>query len=133
MSIFVDMNTRVEENTVVEIATEKEVTVLEASHVYVHCYFNNTVKDMLIRVWKTTFLIDRGSTHRSKLIHVENISYAPQWTAIPENGVYQFLLIFDALPKNCELFDLLEDIPQPGGFYVANIMRNKKDVYHVYI
>jgi hypothetical protein len=117
----------------VETVVEEKTIELEASHVYVHCYFNNTVKDMLIRIWKTTFLVDKNSSHRSKLVHVENISYAPQWTVIPENKLFQFLLIFDALPKGCEIFDLLEDIPQPGGFYVANIMRNKKDVYHVYI
>lgn len=88
---------------------------------------------MLIRIWKTTFLVDKSSSHRSKLVHAENISYAPQWTVIPENKLFQFLLIFEALPKGCELFDLLEDIPQPGGFFVDSIMRNKKDVYHVYI
>jgi len=40
----------------VEIVTEQKTIELEASHVYVHCYFNNTVNDMLIRIWKTTFL-----------------------------------------------------------------------------
>ena len=117
----------------VEIVTEQKTIELEASHVYVHCYFNNTVNDMLIRIWKTTFLVDKNSVYRSKLVHAENISFAPQWTVIPENKMFQFLLIFEALPKGCERFDLVEDIPQPGGFYVGDIMRNKKDVYHVYI
>jgi glutathionylspermidine synthase len=122
-----------QESTVSQVEVEQEIVELEASHVYVHCYFNNTVKDMLIRIWKTTFLIDKSSSHRSKLVHAENISFAPQWTIIPENKMFQFLLIFEGLPKGCERFDLLEDIPQPGGFYVADILRNKKDVYHVYI
>jgi hypothetical protein len=122
-----------QESTVSQVEVEQETVELEASHVYVHCYFNNTVKDMLIRIWRTTFLIDKSSSHRSKLVHAENISFAPQWTVIPENKMFQFLLIFEGLPKGCERFDLLEDIPQPGGFYVADIMRNKKDVYHVYI
>jgi hypothetical protein len=127
------VSTVTKESPVVETVVSEKTTVLEQSHVYVHCYFNNTVKDMLIRIWKTTFLVDKTSAHRSKLVHVENISYAPQWTIVPENALFQFLLIFDALPKDCEMFDLLEDIPQPGGFFVSNIMRNKKDVYHVYI
>jgi hypothetical protein len=127
------MSTVTKENPVAETVVDEKTVVLEQSHVYVHCYFNNTVKDMLIRIWKTTFLIDKSSSHRSKLVHIENISYAPQWTIIPENKLYQFLLIFEALPKGCDIFDLLEDIPQPGGFFVADIMRNKKDVYHVYI
>lgn len=127
------MSTFTESSPHAEAIVEKETVTVEASHVYVHCYFNNTVKDMLIRIWKTTFLMDKSSSHRSKLVHAENISFAPQWTVIPENKMFQFLLIFEGLPKGCERFDLLEDIPQPGGFFVADIMRNKKDVYHVYI
>lgn len=117
----------------VETITAEETTVLEESHVYVHCYFNNTVDDMLIRIWKTTFLIDTYSGHRSKLIHAENISYAPQWTQVSGRTLFRFLLIFEALPKGCEVFDLLEDIPQPGGFFISAIMRNQKDVYHLHI
>ena len=127
------MSTLTKESPLVETTVAEETVVLEQSHVYVHCYFNNTVKDMLIRIWKTTFLIDKVSLHRSKLVHIENISYAPQWTVVPENALFQFLLIFEALPKGCEVFDLLEDIPQSGGFFVSEIMRNKKDVYHVHI
>lgn len=114
-----------------EISTETEVDVLYESHVYVHCYFNNTSKDMLIRVWRSTFLVDNASGARSGLVHVENISIAPEWTLIPDKKRFRFLLIFDALPRGCESFDLLEDIPQAGGFHVSGIIRNKTDVYHV--
>ena len=133
MMNIITMGPLTKEKPTIEAVTQEATIVQEESHVYVHCYFNNTDKDMLIRIWKTTFLIDKASSHRSKLVHVENISYAPEWTAIPENAAYQFLLIFEALPKGCEIFDLLEDIPQPGGFFISSIMRNKKDVYHVYI
>ncbi|SKC87140.1 hypothetical protein [Ohtaekwangia koreensis] len=104
---------------------------LEDSFVYVHCYFENDSKDMLIRIWRTTYLIDRSSNSRSDLVHVENISFAPLWTLIPDNTTYNFLLIFSALPKSCTHFDLIEEIPQPGGFFVKNIQRNEKDVYHI--
>jgi len=127
------MSSLAKEKPIVATAIAEETNVSEESHVYVHCYFNNSVKDMLIRIWKTTFLIDTLSGHRSKLVHVENISYAPEWTPIPNNSLYQFLLIFEALPKGCEVFDLLEDIPQPGGFFIQSIMRNPKDVYHVHV
>jgi hypothetical protein len=116
-----------------EVGTETEVDVLQESHVYVHCYFNNTVNNMLIRIWKTTYLVDRGSGTRSKLVHVENISYAPEWTLVPDKKEFRFLLIFDALPRACTSFDLIEDIPQAGGFHVEGIVRNKSDVYHVNI
>lgn len=104
---------------------------LEDSYVYVHCHFQNDGNDMLIRVWRTTFLVDGTSGSRSSLIHVENISIAPLWTLIPDKSDYTFLLIFSALPKGCKTFDLVEEIPQPGGFHVKNIQRNQQDVYHI--
>ena len=105
--------------------------VLEDAYVYVHCYFKNDMNEMLIRIWRSTFLIDRTSGSRSELIHAENISFAPQWKMIPGNTTFSFLLIFAALPKDCKVFDLLEDIPQSGGFFISNIRRNELDVYHV--
>jgi hypothetical protein len=107
--------------------------VLEDSYVYVHCQFPIPAPGMLIRIWKTTVLKDCHSSGQSQLIHAENISYAPQWTLIPDQGVYSFLLIFSALPKACTLFDLVEEIPQPGGFLVKGIARNKTDVYRINI
>lgn len=114
-----------------EIGIETEVQTQNESHVYVHCYFKNTSKDMLIRVWRTTFLIDNASGARSGLVHAENISLAPEWTLIPDKKLFRFLLIFDALPRDCVSFDLVEEIPQPGGFHIGGIIRNKTDVYHV--
>jgi len=105
--------------------------VLEDAHVYVHCYFKNEINEMLIRVWRTTYLIDSASGVRSELIHAENISFAPQWTIIPGKKTHSFLLIFTALPKDCTVFDLHEDIPQTGGFFISAIKRNALDVYHV--
>lgn len=115
----------------VEVRTETQADVQQESHVYVHCYFNNTFQDMLIRIWRTTFLVDSASGSRSQLVHTENISYAPEWTLIPDRKLFHFLLIFEALPRDCVSFDLIEDIPQPGGFRVEGISRNKTDVYHI--
>jgi hypothetical protein len=115
----------------VEVLSSISPATLEDSFVYVHCYFNNSFKDMLIRIWSTTFLIDTTSAVRSKLIHAENISLAPMWTRIPDGQTYSFLLVFEGLPKSCKQFDLIEDIPQPGGFEVRNISRNPTDVYHI--
>jgi hypothetical protein len=115
----------------VDTLTMIDPSVLEDSFVYVHCYFKNTYKDMLIRIWKTTFLIDQASGARSGLVHAENISFAPVWTQIPDNKTYSFLLIFSGLPKSCTVFNLVEEIPQPGGFYIPDIARNKTDVYHI--
>lgn len=115
----------------IDTLAEVDPGVLEDSHIYVHCYFNNIYHDMLIRIWRSTFLVDQQSSHRSRLLHAENISFAPQWTLIPDNQVFRFLLIFEGLPKSCVTFDLIEDIPQAGGFHVRSISRNERDVYHV--
>ena len=105
--------------------------LMNDSYWYVHCHFDNRWQDMLIRIWKTTFLIDRHSSAKAELIHAENITYAPQWTLVPDKQPFSFLLIFTGLPKSCRVFDLLEQIPDPGGFHVADIVRNETDVYHV--
>ncbi|MGC3944937.1 MAG: hypothetical protein QM762_10545 [Chryseolinea sp.] len=102
-------------------------------YVYVHCHFENEWQDALIRIWKTTFLVDLVSGYKSRLIHAENISFAPIWTIIADQRTHTFLLIFEALPKPCKMFDLVEEIPQPGGFHVQNIHRNPTDVYHIHI
>ena len=117
----------------VDILAAIDPDILEDSYVYVHCQFPIPAPGMLVRIWKTTVLKDCHSTGQSQLIHAENISYAPQWTMIPDKGTYSFLLIFSALPKSCTMFDLVEEIPQPGGFLVKNIARNKTDVYRITI
>lgn len=115
----------------IEVLSAISPSALEDSYIYVHCYFNNTYQDMLIRIWKTTYLLDKGSASRAKLIHAENISIAPVWTKIPDGQTYSFLLVFEGLPKSCTHFDLVEEIAQPGGFEVRNIGRNATDVYHI--
>jgi hypothetical protein len=62
-----------------------------------------------------------------------DFNIAPEWTYVPEGKTSRFTLIFAPLPKSCEFFDLLEDIPETGGFFIQNIKRNKSDVYHVLI
>ena len=42
-----------------------------------------------------------------------------------------YTLLFEALPFDCSSFDLIEDIPQPGGLVVRDIARNGKDVYRL--
>lgn len=117
----------------VDVLTSIDPNSLTDSYVYVHCHYQNVYDEMFIRIWQTTFLIDRASGSRAKLVHAENISYAPVWTHIPGKQLYTFLLIFSSLPKDCKTFDLVEDIPQAGGFFVSGISRNEQDVYHVTI
>ena len=100
--------------------------------VIVHCCFpRSPIADMLIRIWSSTFLIDESLAHKSTLIHHENISLFPYWTEVPPVKEYWFTLIFSGLPKDCKLFDFVEEIPQEGGFLVTDIDRNESDVYTI--
>lgn len=114
-----------------EVVVVPRTAVLEQGHVYVHCRFRNGPMETLIRIWSSTVLIDRSSGSRSSLIHAEQISIAPAWTPVAPNREFRFLLIFQALPAGCTVFDMLEDIPETGGFHVSGIIRNESDIYHV--
>lgn len=90
-----------------------------------HCTCGDTYA---YRVWPSTYLIEKGTGRKAKLITAFNISFAPQWTYNDGKG---FTLIFEGLSKECAVFDLIEMIPQAGGFEVRDIIRNSMDVYHV--
>jgi len=108
-----------------------DADLLDDSYVYVHCRVRVPAHGFLVRIWRTTFLKDCHSAGQAQLLHALGISFAPAWTLVPEPGTFTFLLVFSALPKSCTLFDLVEEIAQPGGFLVKSIARNKTDVYRV--
>jgi hypothetical protein len=99
--------------------------------VIVHCFYKNRQFDPRIRIWPSTFLKPKGSSEFSKLLSAVNISFYPEWTRVKPFSRHDFTLIFEALPKECTVFDLAEDIPEPGGFFASNIKRNELDVYHL--
>lgn len=109
--------------------TEEQIEVKtlqsEERQTIVHCSCDDVYA---YRVWPTTYLMEHVTDKRAKLITAFNISFAPQWTLNDGKG---FTLIFEGLSKECLSFDLIEIIPQAGGFEVKNIHRNKTDVYHV--
>ncbi len=96
----------------------------------VHCrYFTDEAAG--IRIWPSTFLVEDGG-RRCKLIKNFNISIMPQWTYhFIENKFIRFTLVFTALSRDCQYFHLLEDIPQPLGFYSKKVLRNSSGVYTV--
>ena len=99
--------------------------------VIVHCKYEVSAEGDMIRIWKSTFLYARDSKHKSGLVNTQKISIYPEWTFIEGKKSYFFTLIFSALPRSCKTFDLIENIPEPGGFFVTSISRNKVDVYNV--
>ena len=103
----------------------------ESGQVIVHVTYPPAEHEILLRIWRSTYLISRTSSHKSRLLHVENISIAPIWTPVKAGINFNFTLIFEALPKDVFVFDLAELIPQSGGFFYSSIVRNNEDVYRI--
>ncbi|KYP14147.1 MAG: hypothetical protein A1D16_07265 [Flavihumibacter sp. CACIAM 22H1] len=106
-------------------------SVEETGPVVVHGTITCTAWWELVRIWKTTYLIDPESAHQSSLLQAYNISLAPNWTPLIQGQTLRFTLIFEALPKSCRSFDFMEIIPEPGGFLVEGIPRNQTDIYRI--
>lgn len=117
-----------------EILESLQTKIEEEKQVIVHCCFPASPSlGNLIRIWNTTYLIDQNSSHKSKLIHAENISIFPYWTPVPFMKDFWFTLVFSGLPKDCTSFDFKEEIPEEGGFFVKSIKRNSSDIYRIKI
>src|SRR4051812_48230636 len=105
-----------------ETEVAMETLVAEEGQVIVHCICG---QDAYYRIWHSTFLIEHGTGKKSKLITAFNVSFYPYWTAKTKGKT--FTLVFEGLSKACAIFDLKEVIPEEGGFYVKNIVRNSTD------
>lgn len=97
--------------------------------IHVHCV-DNEFGFLWIRIWPSTYLVQENG-NRKKLIHSCKIGKYPDYLMVDSGHV--FTLVFEGLDKDCKKFSLLEDIPEPGGFYIQNIERNKIDVYQLEI
>ena len=116
----------------IESLPEVLTQINEEQQVILHCSFLS-FPGALIRIWPCTFLIPKNGGDKIPLVHAENISFAPVWTQLEGYGVFTFTLIFNGLPRNCSLFDMVEDINEPGSFIIPDIERNSTDVYRVWI
>ena len=113
------------------IDAELLTNIEEESQVIVHCQMDADEYANAARIWPSTFIIDNQSGKRCRLVFSDGITMYPNWTYIKEGSSLSFTLIFNGLPKSCKSFDLVEIIPQAGGFEYRKIARNKSDVYHV--
>ncbi len=117
------------EPTVLSVPEELTRTQEERQTI-VHCTVRDAAQTgfMLIRIWPSTFLIQSNGT-RKKMLWFEQIAPYPHW--LPVLVPHTFTLIFEGLDRDCTMFDLVEEIPQEGGFCVEGIQRNALDVYRV--
>ena len=119
---------------VIEIEDHTKQALQQLAHeegqVILHINYKTWYGDRL-RIWPTTFLVPYEYGERSKLVHAENIGIYPSWLSINTNKEHNFTLVFEGLPKGCNAFALVEDIPEPGGFKIPFIKRNTSDVYQL--
>ena len=111
---------------------DMQAQIHEVGQVVVHVLFTVPVhiSASYIRIWPTTYLYDQHSDHKSELVHAENITYYPEWSQCRGGGQYFFTLVFSGLPKDCTVFDLIEQCTnQAGAFEARSIARNNTDVY----
>ena len=122
------MSPAAETTTSVRPETAEETSVQPIEPVVVHVRIPAYTTEM-VRVWQSTFLLDRDSNHTSRLLSFEKISLYPHWMPVPFGRPYQFTLFFEPLPKSVQVFDLHEIIPEPRGWHFPGIRRNDADVY----
>ncbi|MBK6699300.1 MAG: hypothetical protein IPG55_05255 [Saprospiraceae bacterium] len=68
--------------------------VQEESQVIVHCTYTGSMNSDRIRIWASTFLYAKDSSHKSELIHIENITMYPIWMDVANGQTINFTLIF---------------------------------------
>ena len=114
-----------------KLLSEAFAAAREAAHVRVHCHIPPSDDIGPWWIQRTTWLVDRHSNHRSRLLHSEGMPHPPaarEGTAFREVG---FLLLFEPLPACCVLFDLVEETPDDFPFHAMGLVRNDQDIYRV--
>jgi len=120
----IQVDRKIIEKTLEDTQVEKQVIV--------HCLYTDKNNNWQIQICKTTYLYDRDSSHKSKLITAYNITVEPIWQDYRAGMTTKFTLVFSGLPKSCTSFDLFEET-DGGEFYSKKITRNNMDVYTVNI
>lgn len=120
---------QIDPKVLAELKSETE----ELGQVVLHIFYNAPVYSFMnIRIWPTTYLYDQHSSHKSELVHFENICLYPQWMPVFPGEKYHFTLVFSGLPKSCTVFDFIEVCDhEAGAFEARGILRNDSDVYYL--
>ena len=82
------------------------------------------------RIWPCIELRSQTTDERAKLVHMEGLLPFPQWTFVEAGQQFSYCMLFERLGKNATRFDIVEEIPASGGFFLPNVARNRSDVYH---
>lgn len=112
-----------------ELKEQMRTQVESETQVIVHIkhYSGHTVS--LLRIWNNTYLQCKATKMKRKLLFSYNIASFPGYSPVDPYSSLDFTLVFENLLKECTRFDLIEDIPEKGGFHFKNIQRNNSNVY----
>lgn len=115
-----------------QISMENELLVfpqVEAQvviHIEFHaCFSSCPTIGCGFEVNSNTYLITNGGS-KSGLVQALNVNLSPTRMTVTKKTSY-FTLLFNAFPQSATNFDFIE--PCAGGWRLANIKRNKTDVY----
>ncbi|MEI6140344.1 MAG: hypothetical protein WCP85_13835 [Mariniphaga sp.] len=126
-----DFVTETEKKSKKNSVFEPEFKIEAERQIVIHCRCDSRgIRDEWIRIWKTTYLIDRISKYKSELLFAYNISFYPDRDLLPCNSSKKFTLVFSSLPKNCQVFDLIEVTDDNGEFISKGIIRTNEDIYY---
>ena len=114
-----------------KLLSEAFAAARKAAHVRVHCHIPPSDDIGPWWIQRTTWLVDRHSNHRSRLLHSEGMPHPPgARPGIAFRGL-DFLLLFEPLPTSCVLFDLVEETSDLFPFRAKGLVRNDQDIYRV--
>ena len=111
----------------VEECTETKIQDLESNgQITVHIRIKSSG---LIRIWPCIKLRCQQTGKEAKFVHALHVGIYPHWMLLTAGSVYT--LVFEKLDNHCNVFDVLEDIPEHGGLCIRNLNRNADDVYRL--
>ena len=87
--------------------------------------FITALKGVGYRIWPTTRIECTRTGATGRLLGVYNVGIYPNWQHFETEGMYG--LEFKALPPECTTFDVIEDIPEPGGLHLKDCPRFDDD------
>jgi hypothetical protein len=110
---------------------------IEESQTIIHCKikaFAMFQQGGWANISPNTYLLNRQSNERLKLIHAENIPYAPHrhFFGHPKDVLY-FTLLFQKIPDSWTTFCLYEETIMGDGFFVGEVPKNKNGIYRIRI
>ncbi len=111
--------------------------VEESPFTMLYCKYTTSPKFISgwwVNIWKTSYLVNRGTSETLELLNAINIPYAPDRHYFKKFGdTLNFVLIFPQIPKHWYVFDFIEKCKSDDGLTINGIKKNNSGIYRVTI